>query len=625
MSITSMSARAGMAQKLSIPQLQQAIQDGVIPAYVGVPLLQDKVKQQKEAMAVAAQSKMPSVAEQVMMEATQAERGVPALETNLPTTGMAGGGIVAFADGGLYDDEDTDEDRIDTAREADLDAAMQEAMDARETLGLMPAPKGSEDSYHAVRVNPKGGEFEAIAMEKNKQHGVDEHLLKHVMHKETGGLKDRAHAVSSAGAQGVMQLMPATAKSLGVKDAFDPEQNIEGGVKYLAQLERKYKDPKLAAMAYNWGPGNVDKWLMAGADMSKLPKETRGYVQGLAQGGEVKHFAKGDLVFDPITGEPVYEGETPEGLGDKFLRAINYKKGLTAGDTMSGMAKAKEQVAAALAARNAPVVPPKPEVKPQPEPQTKVSAENAYTRGQDATDALVGNVSPETNIPSPVAAEAAAKPDQFAEFKDLFAKREANLAKQKEQDKYMAMLQAGLGMMGGTSRYALTNIGAGAQQGIQSLAQARAANAAEENALLSGRLGLAKIGATQEQALAAQQLRKDIFNAQNARLTEAGKEQAAARTERLTQSASKELQDSLENRYNILSKNALKQAEGIYNPKEKQAFLDDLEKRINQDKIYRELHKQRWGYYPDADVGGAAQTSGNSSLFSKADAILNGK
>ena len=79
-------------------------------------------------------------------------------------------------------------------------------------------------------------------------------------------------ATSPAGAQGLMQLMPATARELGVDDSYDPEQNIMGGTRYLRQLLDRYQgDVDQALAAYNWGMGNLER-----SDGS-LPRETRNY------------------------------------------------------------------------------------------------------------------------------------------------------------------------------------------------------------------------------------------------------------------------------------------------------------------------------------------------------------
>ena len=98
--ITSTMGRMAEAEKLSIPQLQMAIKDGSLPAYIGIPLLQDKMKQTQQAKMAQAgtQPQQPPVAQQVMQQASQ--MGIDHLRSNLPTEGMAGGGIIAFEDGG---------------------------------------------------------------------------------------------------------------------------------------------------------------------------------------------------------------------------------------------------------------------------------------------------------------------------------------------------------------------------------------------------------------------------------------------------------------------------------------------------------------------------------------------
>lgn len=90
----------------------------------------------------------------------------------------------------------------------------------------------------------------------------------------------RPDAVSSAGAQGLMQLMPATARELEVTDSFDPQQNLLGGSRYLKQLLNKYDgDLDHALAAYNWGPGNVDR-----KGLGQMPQETRDYLVKVKQG-----------------------------------------------------------------------------------------------------------------------------------------------------------------------------------------------------------------------------------------------------------------------------------------------------------------------------------------------------
>lgn len=99
--------------------------------------------------------------------------------------------------------------------------------------------------------------LEEIFKNASQKYGIPIQLLKAVAKVESNF---NPNAVSSSGAGGVMQLMPATARGLGVTDVFDAEQNINGGSKYLSQLLKRYDgDLTLTLAGYNAGPGNVAK------------------------------------------------------------------------------------------------------------------------------------------------------------------------------------------------------------------------------------------------------------------------------------------------------------------------------------------------------------------------------
>jgi hypothetical protein len=155
-------------------------------------------------------------------------------------------------------------------------------------ISSMPAlrqPDGSvsfSDALNKSKALSSGSaDLDAIFNAAGQRYNIPPNLLKAVAKAESNFRPD---AVSTAGAMGIMQLMPGTASGLGVTDAFDPEQNIMGGAKYLRQmLDRFGGDLQLALGAYNAGPGNVAKY-------GGVPSFSQNYVSkviGYYDGGDI--------------------------------------------------------------------------------------------------------------------------------------------------------------------------------------------------------------------------------------------------------------------------------------------------------------------------------------------------
>lgn len=435
-----------------------------------------------------AQAEQPQMPEQMPQQAMPQQAMAPedvgiATQATQPM-GLAGGGIIAFADGGLSDDDEDTEDARFTALMDAIPAGIKSIPHKMSQL-VKSLPQTYEAAksklFHTEPAKKGSHQYEDMVLAEAKKQGVDPKLALHVLYKETGNLKNPESARSHAGAIGPMQLMPKTAQSLGV-DPTDPMQNIHGGVKYLAQLGKMFDyDPRLTAAAYNAGPGNVRKH-------GGVPnfKETQNYVVGLANGGEVQHFANTGYVEDD---EPTSAFERffnqPDALKDyenklakqrDFERVTREQPGLFEKTTKAQRDKAAADLAAANQARAGTKTPAKvvpPTIPPELKNLPVVSAPEEV-RSDSLKVMPLPQGQPQTQETPKSGLES---------FMEQMNAQKADIAKQRAEDKNMALLTAGLGMLGGTSQYAFENIGKGALAGVQHLSEANKQRIAEQNAL----------------------------------------------------------------------------------------------------------------------------------------------
>lgn len=130
-----------------------------------------------------------------------------------------------------------------------------------------------------LKTSASTNEINAAVSSVARETGLDPALIKAVIQVESSF---RTDAVSGAGAQGLMQLMPGTARSLGVTNSFDAYQNVMGGSTYIKQQLERFGDIRLALAAYNTGPGRIGRLSITNPDdlaqYNQISERVRGYV-----------------------------------------------------------------------------------------------------------------------------------------------------------------------------------------------------------------------------------------------------------------------------------------------------------------------------------------------------------
>ena len=485
--------------------------NSVVPQFLALAEIQRRQSLQR----MPGPAPQSSVAEDIMAQETPA--GVAGLSTrgmySAPES-LAGGGIIAFADGGEAEEEY--EEAIAKSRRSRLQG-LQEALAEVGSFAKNPLAKLEAKQAPAQRmavaetasdIMPKKGshKYEDAVLAEARRQGLDPLLARHVLYKETGNLSNPESAKSNAGAIGVMQLMPKTAKMLGV-DPLDPEQNIRGGITYLKQMYDRYNDPVLAAAAYNAGPGRLDKALK-GQGIQALPRETRMYIAGLAGGGEVKRYQGGGEM--EAFNAPDYEMDE--------LRRQEALRKLLAKEEADRQAFLKE-AAPQLAKKEAPVATPAA-VATAPITMPRQDEGSPYLDGMPPTAPAVA--------PTAAAPKGATSQSYFDALMKNIEEQAADAKKTGDMNKYLALMQAGFGMMSSTSPYAMTGIGQGAMTGLGTYAGLQKETQAQERSLMAARLGLGKAKATQEEAEATREALGEYRKATGARLSEEAKTKEAA-------------------------------------------------------------------------------------------------
>ncbi len=511
------------ASKLSVGQLQQAIKNGTVPAYIGIPMMQEKMKQAKQAQTPPAPQE-PPIAQQVMAEAA----GIDQVPSNLPTQAMNDGGIVSFADGGDVEDFDQEEYE-DQLAEQEYAQAIEERLNAAEQGG---APKSADVN----RTPSVEGGIKAPAGDFYKNmYGVLKAKAEEMGFKNPEAIA-RVGAAQSALETGYGKALAGGNNYFGIKGSggnkqstkeYSPERGYytsnesfrtyKGMEDSAADYLRLMQNPRYAKVAAAQTPEEAIEYQGRSgyATSPKYGSSLRAIHQSnMAEGGiarlnkgGVAHFYGGgvndtrseedkrlDEVLNNLASSPEDVGVSSEApaLGQWWNKTAKpYLRG------KGTVYEKPEQVNSVVNPAPVNTIPP----SAAPRIQSVIAGTSEFPEEQGmggmpvkpeiktSSASGVEKLDSDTTSSGSGSSAGSSGGKQKSEYdlirEDIMNQRE-ELKRQKQEDKYMAILQAGLGMMGGTSPNAFANIGQGASAGIAQYSQSAKQRAAENAALNKG-------------------------------------------------------------------------------------------------------------------------------------------
>ena len=514
MSVMSMNSRVAMAEKLSIPQLQQAIQSGSLPAYIGVPLIEQKTREQSQ-MAAASQGRErpPSVTQKILQQAAQQQQrqtdpGIDQLPSNLPVAeeqamGMAGGGIIAFAGEGPSLVQDPLDSRRAQERpsgptnamplsagemEQEIQAIARQVANIGAELRRPDLPEDVRNNLNQTynQLSSKMSELDAQRNQSQLTNNVD----------ELGRLNPAAKEPPPAPPPPIPPAPAPAAKEPPPKPPEEPAKTP------LGRFFQNNPSVDIYGNSALWG--NTWDYLRASPLGMIMPQSDKERVQSQKTVGKIEAALVSPgiqtLLPAPSTEQPVAppdgiqtlpaapSTEQPVAPPDGIQTLPLFSSSLAGDDTASVSTQTEPQpkpqtlplFSSSLAGDDTASV--STQTEPQPKPQTKPQPKKDTSVGQSDIDTLPGQTRPSARNVQPsvsemqaqMAGESAASPatSLIDKYTKMLEAQGEDSAQARKDAKGMAIFQAGLGIMGGTSPNAFANISQGALPAIQSYQQA---------------------------------------------------------------------------------------------------------------------------------------------------------